>query len=68
MNPSDEFWITIVAYEGPALFRILEWVVDCLSISPLDERFGVFQIPIDGLNCHVNTILLRSPLALHLKV
>jgi hypothetical protein len=42
MNASDEFWISIIADEGPALFRIFEWIVNGLPISPLDERFGVF--------------------------
>lgn len=60
MNSSNKFGIPIVTDEGPALFRILKWIVDRLSISPLDEGLRVFKVPIDGLNCCVNTVLLYS--------
>jgi hypothetical protein len=60
MDSANQFWVAVVTDEGPALFRVLKRVVNRLPISTLDKGFGVFKVPIDGLNCCVDPVLLRS--------
>lgn len=60
-DPPRQFRIALVANERPALF-VVAFSSGSITVhvgAVLDERSGVFQVPIDGLDGRCNTIFLR---------
>lgn len=51
-DPSRKFWVRFVADKGPALLvgSATKVVVRACGSAVLDERFGVFEVAVDGLD------------------
>ena len=68
----DEFCVAVVADEGPALLGVFVVVVVVVVVGVvlvgtafLDQRPGVLQIAVDGLDGFAYAVLLRVDLSAH---